>query len=368
MGTTLEGKTPGGADATFKWLLHVGNAALGTGRRVVTGDGTDTALYLGADKIRIYNAGGVGVTLEPGNATFPRTVTLRDADGEMAFTEDLTALWNDVTDALDDKASLAGATFTGQVQLAAGQAATDANSAMSRGLSDARYAHRSGTVFTPATVVRLDPDNGWSANAAVGGSTATITGKTFYLVASATTGSEAYARLAGFQPFLFSPPGEAVFGADCAFDFSRKFSLSFRIVLHPTSGIPDTTAEGYIRVGHARSLATYGPLTTKGIGIKIANREVVGMVHDGTTLNVGSTPLYSLNESTYRVRVVELIPLGDGSVQFWIDGTLMDTLTGGPTGFTGQEGTGISAMVKNTGTQGFTMIIPSGEMVFQYLD
>jgi len=63
MGLSLENKTPGGSDQSFKWLLHTGGTTLATGFQVSLGDGTDTPLYLATGVIGVKNAGGYLTTL-----------------------------------------------------------------------------------------------------------------------------------------------------------------------------------------------------------------------------------------------------------------------------------------------------------------
>jgi hypothetical protein len=223
MGTTLEGKKPGGADATFRWLLHTGDATLASPRRVSTGDGLDTGLVVGAASIGVANAGGYVLTFDASALTAGRSVVWRDLAGTVALLDDIpetSAGGNGVADlgkvpifdgdgflvasgfagealvaigsgsdqwqytgtgisfqgagisgnlllpasgtgllivlpsasgtlALSSQTlNLAGnqtaagnKTLSGQLQLT-GQSATDANSAMTKGLGDARYARR----------------------------------------------------------------------------------------------------------------------------------------------------------------------------------------------------------------------------------
>jgi hypothetical protein len=79
-----------------------------------------------------------------------------------------------------------------------------------------------------------------------------------------------------------------------------------------------------------------GDPTTKSIGFKVVhlsgnNGSLLGVVHDGTTLSTSS----SFSAVNNRVPQALLIDsLGNGTVNYYLDGTLVGTMTGGPTGTT----------------------------------
>jgi hypothetical protein len=136
-----------------------------------------------------------------------------------------------------------------------------------------------------------------------------------------------------------------------------------------TSGSNQTllsSAEGYIRFGHGRTLTTFGQLAVKGFGVYISNSSLFGVVHDGTSLTVGTTQLYSLSSYPYPVNLIEIIS-NVGTVYFYVNGVLADTLSGGPTGFGGQEATGFSISLKNNENRAASLTIVQGRFRFRYL-
>jgi hypothetical protein len=458
MGTTLEGKKPGGADATFRWLLHTGNATLASPRRISTGDGLDTGLVLGASSIGVANADGHVLTFDASALTAGRSIIWRDLAGTVALLSDLPdglpaggdpgqvltideelgPVWSDPlagseggdpgndpgkavlfrsggaigatgslslfdatggyiwglsvdgvltsprvvvvpnasgTMALDSTALMlagdqtaAGAkTFSGQIELT-GQTAASAESALTRGLGDSRYLSRRGGL---ATAVVIDTLTGWAANAAVGGSGATASGRTIIVSASTTLNSEAYLRSPNYQPQVFAYPGMDAAGADAGINWNKRTYFGFRItVSHGSNSSPGAGTEGYIRFGMLRTNVVYGALPAKGIGIKIEAGSLRGMVHDGTTLNLGAA-FYTTGSALSPVNLVEIIGDGAGSFDFYINGAYGYTLTGGPTGFSGQEGTATNVMVKNIlggASTNCSITIANGQFIFSYLE
>jgi hypothetical protein len=79
-----------------------------------------------------------------------------------------------------------------------------------------------------------------------------------------------------------------------------------------------------------------GDPAAKSIGFKVVhtsgfNGSLLGVVHDGTTLSTSS----SFSAVNNRVPQALLIDsLGNGTVNYYLDGTLVGTMTGGPTGNT----------------------------------
>jgi hypothetical protein len=215
----------------------------------------------------------------------------------------------------------------------------------------------------------IDPRTGWTANTAINGSTTSIANTThnIFVTVAATQDSQAYIRTSGFAPERYTYPGDFSPGANSGINFDRPLYLGW--MMYHTSGSNQpllSSAEGYIRFGHPRSITTFGQLAHKGIGVYISNTSLFGAVHDGTTLTTGTTPLYSLAGWPYPVNLVEIIS-NAGTVYFYINGVLADTLSGGPTGFTGVEGTGLSVSLKNNENRGASLYIARGRFTFRYL-
>ena len=107
-------------------------------------------------------------------------------------------------------------------------------------------------------------------------------------------------------------------------DFSRQVTLGFAFTVISSSG---ATSDFYVRLGELAG--TSGTLVNDGIGIRINNLTMTGLVHNGTALNTSAT-LKTLTAGSITTWVV-IQSDGAGNVAFYIDGTLAATLTGGPT-------------------------------------
>jgi hypothetical protein len=216
----------------------------------------------------------------------------------------------------------------------------------------------------------IDPRSGWTANTAINGSTTSIgTGaNTLRVNVAATTGSQAYIRNSTFHPEIFTYPGDTQPGGSAGINFDRPLYLGWMMTHTSGSNQPLlTSTEGYIRFGHLRTLATFGQLQSKGFGVYISDAKLFGAVHDGTNLNAGTQVLYDMAGWPYAVNLIEIIS-NVGTVYFYVNGVLKDTLSGGPLGFAGQEGTGTSISLKNNDNRAASLFIPNGRFVFKYLE
>jgi uncharacterized membrane protein len=164
----------------------------------------------------------------------------------------------------------------------------------------------------------------WDANTlqtVVNGSTSPLT-RMVVVQTGTTANSRAQREAAGVGSndiFMASPSQNQTF-----LDFSKQVTVGFAFAPISVSG---ATSEIYFRLGQAAG--TSGNLAARGIGIRIANLTLTGVVHNGTTLNTSAT-LKTLVAGSVTTWVV-MQSDGAGNVAFYIDGVLAATLTGGPT-------------------------------------
>lgn len=219
----------------------------------------------------------------------------------------------------------------------------------------------------------IGPQHGWTANSVVNGSSTIVTasGVALQVATSTTANSEAYIRLGGFLSQVFVPPGSPMNGAGGGINWNRKFAVGWSHYLtHGSGSAPVSTTEGWIRIGHARTLATYGAPSTASVGVHLEGGFIWPFVHNGTTLNEGVSAIYSTSSADSPVVRVQIVRIAAGIFQFWVNGVLMATLEGGPTGTSGADNTGISVSLKNpaggAGTNG-TLHIVNGNFLVGYL-
>jgi hypothetical protein len=219
----------------------------------------------------------------------------------------------------------------------------------------------------------IDPRHGWTANAAINGSTTALSpsGRALTVQTSTTLGSEAYIATMGFNPRLFTPPGNVSVAATAGIDYSRRFYVGLSYTLgHGNNNVPNAATEGWIRIGHDRGNVTFGAPAESCIGWKFVGGDVFPFVHNGTTLNVGATPIYSTGSVFTPLNFIEIIGNGSGGFAFWVNGVLQRALTGGPTGYSGQSGSGISIMLRNnvggTATNA-TLVVADGDIYVGHL-
>jgi hypothetical protein len=165
----------------------------------------------------------------------------------------------------------------------------------------------------------------WDANttAVVSGSgSTTIGGRVLIAQTGTASGSRAQrsGEGGGSADVYLASPGQS----QVSLDFARQVTVGFALALISSSG---TTSDCYVRLGSAAS--NTGTLGAAGIGIRISNLTLTGIVHNGTTLNTSAT-LKTLTTGSLTTWVV-IQSNGSGSVTFFVDGVLVATLTGGPT-------------------------------------
>lgn len=141
------------------------------------------------------------------------------------------------------------------------------------------------------------------------------------LLTGTTANSRAQREAAGVgsNDILMGGPSQGV----QTIDFSRQVTIGFAFSFVSSAG---ATSDVYFRLG--TSASSSGTLANRGIGIRVANLTMTGIVHNGTTLNTSAT-LKTIVASELTWVVIQSD--GAGNVAFYIDGTLAATLTGGPT-------------------------------------
>lgn len=229
------------------------------------------------------------------------------------------------------------------------------SSALNRSLGDGRYARPGWHRVVPFALF----DQESTAN---GGSTGTPTSD---LYISATTGTansgSAMRYTSALRPYLYSYPGNERVGITSGIDWSKGLSVHLFITVSVGAGDAiDPATEIYWRVGENRLSTTFGPNTTRGVGLYMIAGKIVGMVHNGTSLTMGTTALYEKTTAgVWPVLAVEIRHAGSGIYQFFVNGTLMDTLTGGPNSPAQQENIQWAVMARNgaSGTQTCTAFI-----------
>jgi hypothetical protein len=120
-------------------------------------------------------------------------------------------------------------------------------------------------------------------------------------------------------------------------DFSKRITAGFAFSWITKS----TNGKFFLRIG--ANTSTSGDLSGRGFGICVADTTVVGQTHNGTSLNNSST-LATIGSSETVFVVIQSD--GTGNVSFYINGTFVSTITGGPT-VNGGNNFGISCEVLN---------------------
>jgi hypothetical protein len=107
-------------------------------------------------------------------------------------------------------------------------------------------------------------------------------------------------------------------------NFSRKIIMIWDIIV---ISVPSTGNSESRYLWPVNSTYTTGRLTAKGFGFIVINTTVYGCSHDGTTHYLTSGITFGAN----TLHTCSAISNGAGSISFYVDGTLLGTLTG-PTG------------------------------------
>lgn len=115
-------------------------------------------------------------------------------------------------------------------------------------------------------------------------------------------------------------------GGDYRFcDFSKRVTVGFALAMIQATSAGAT----WVKIG--QSASTAGDLAARGVQIKISNLTLTAACHNGSALT-GSSTLATLTTSTGHYLILQSD--GAGSVGVYLNGTLVATLSGGPTSAT----------------------------------
>lgn len=220
--------------------------------------------------------------------------------------------------------------FTGSNNLFTNQTAVSGSSLMTRALADQRLLDSlwSGRI-TRYTLT------GWRTAVTGGGAVRTWPDSHGGLVMRCgAAGGTAIATACGLAtPAVFT----AIPGSDVRY---INYSVRFRVFVKfgEIAGLGNNSFY-YLRYDQAPGVSpTIGDPSARSVGFKVVSNGggvhglLFGVIHDGTNLNISETSFGAINN---RVSYGLLIDsLGNGTVNYYLNGSLVGTMTGGPTGLT----------------------------------
>jgi hypothetical protein len=140
-------------------------------------------------------------------------------------------------------------------------------------------------------------------------------------------------------------------------NWSKPFWMTVKL------GIDASTfsANGFFRValGHNQGV-TSGLLAQKGFGFHITGSYgLSALAHNGSSLTTTSTGVSVSHALGTTMHTITALSTGTGFVTLWLDGTLVGTYPGGPTGQSTDEKTIMVAEVNNGGdtTQNYVRVM-----------
>lgn len=228
-------------------------------------------------------------------------------------------------------------TLSGQTELT-GQAATNSTSAVNVGMVNdlfmADHTSREWSIFGMANT-----NVGWGSYATYLPSEAKI------FVASAVTGSSCHVRAnpnASGMPFVAG-------GDQNSIDWSKRIRISFMCYF----AYSDADTVTRFQVGEDCAKTTISDLDQKGFGFKKTNTNISVLAHNGTTLTT-----LAAGTVTDGTHLILMESDGAGNVKLYIDGTLVQTATGGATTLGSYVKSAVNFSVDNgtgTGTPHFDL-------------
>jgi hypothetical protein len=113
-----------------------------------------------------------------------------------------------------------------------------------------------------------------------------------------------------------------------SYDFSKRFTLDGSI--GRVNGTDTTNIAGWLVVGDGGTVTSNVAPNDQSFGLKIVGADIYGYVHNGTTLSLSASAILASSTSSimYNFRIISD---GAGNVSFYINGTFITTMTGGPT-------------------------------------
>jgi hypothetical protein len=237
-------------------------------------------------------------------------------------------------------------TFDGTNNIAPNQTAASGSSIMTKDLVQERI----NNTTTPRRLLLNPSDFGWLETPTNGATFATVPFARA-LLSNTNAAATAIRYVGAYMPQFYAPVGAPSAGVNTGIDWNRRLELRYSIII--TAMQPNHKA--HFRFGQTRSTTTLGPNTVKGVGTIFEQTNISGFVHNGTTLTTQS--LVSTLSSGQRYEI-EIISLGTGAVEFYVNGTEYWTsaTSEGPTGWGSQENTQLAFMIENNGeTTGFNI-------------
>ena len=123
------------------------------------------------------------------------------------------------------------------------------------------------------------------------------------------------------------------------------------------------TTSGYIYVFFGVPTQIGADLSNRGIGFKIdAARAIKAVAHNGTSLTTSSGSLGTATVGSVAYETYRIVSDGAGAVSLYRDGTLLGSITGGPTATGAQNQCGLHVEIGNGG-QSLTNTVMTGDMI-----
>lgn len=264
--------------------------------------------------------------------------------------------------ALNLKANLAGSAFTGDISSTgtnntlANQEVSSAGSIVTKAIGDKIYRR-----LAAGKRIEIWPANSGMTGTYTGGAGGAFTSAGSWSLntnaAASATVVFANGSNVGYQ---FARPG---YDWNEGLRWTRPFVMSFRT----GTTAPTANSIAYYKLGEAYNNLTFGPLTKRGIGIKADGLTYKSMVHDGTNLRIGTVALATA--ATGYFADFDIVSYGNGTVDFFVNGTLRETVTSGPasTGL-GSAESSFQIHLTNGATAAITYAGIYGPLIIQFLD
>ena len=237
----------------------------------------------------------------------------------------LSRFWTYIKSVIDLGQTWAGNhTFTGQLEASA-QAATTANSLMTRLLGDRRYYGQH--LFT----YYLPTNSGWSATTSGGGQNLSQSPPMLRLTTATPSlfGSQTVHCELSFIPSIGNMSG----GGYGGIDFSRRIELQFGLMQVFNYDITKQSWAAVISsADQSAGVTAMTPVSGASyIAVVSSGGNITLQVCNGTTKSTSAT-LTTDGNGFAQAKTIRLVNLGNGTVELYTNNTLRGSLSGGPTG------------------------------------